>query len=95
MHHVLLVELVMVVELVEVSKICQPLQNYPNPKNQNRLSPKSQIYQKPILQGSILEWNFLLPKLKRPSYTYEKLLPKLRFLGILIQNVIFGLRLML
>ncbi len=32
MHKVLLVELVVVVELVEVSKICQPLQNRPNPK---------------------------------------------------------------
>ncbi len=37
---------------------------------------------------------FLLPKPKRPSYTYERLLPRLRFLGILIQSIIFRLKLM-
>ncbi len=84
-----------VVRLVEVSKICQPLQNRPNPKNQNRLSPKSQIYRRPILQGSIPERIFLLPKPKKPSYTYKRLLPRLRFLIILIQNAISKLRQML
>ncbi len=39
--------------------------------------------------------DFLTPKPKRPSYTYERLLPRLRFLGILIPNAISKLRLML
>ncbi len=89
MHRLVLV----VVGLVEVLKICQLLQNWSNPKN--RLSLKSQIYQKPILQKSIPERIFSLPKLKRPLYSYEKLLPKLQFLGILIQNAISQLKLML
>ncbi len=62
MHQVLLVEL-MVVGLVEVSKIYQPLQN--------RLSPKSQI-----LQKLISERIFLLPKPKRSSYAKRKAFTK-------------------
>ncbi len=57
---------------------------------QNRLSPKGQILQRPIPERI-----FLLPEPKKPSYTYKKFLPRLRFLGILIQSVIFGLKLML
>ena len=44
MYQMLLVELIEE-KLVEVLKICQPLQIWLSPKNQNRLSPKSQIYQ--------------------------------------------------
>ena len=39
--------------------------------------------------------DFLTPRAKRSSYIYKKLLPKLQFLSILIQSVIFGLRLIL
>ncbi len=71
----------LVLEVVEVSKICQLLQNW--------LSPKSQILQKPIPERI-----FLLPEPKKPSYIYKKLLPRLQFLGILIQSIIFELKLM-
>ncbi len=87
--------MLVVMELMEVSKICQLLQNRSNPKNQNQVSPKSRIYQRLILQRSIPERIFLLSNPKRPSYIYERLLPRLRFLGILIQNAISELRLML
>ncbi len=91
MYRVVLV----VLGLVEILKICQPLQNRPNPKNQNWLSLKTQIYQKPILQKSIPEQIFLPLKPKKPSYTYKRLLLRLQFLGILIQNIICKLKLML
>ena len=82
-YKVILLELVMVTE-VEVSKICQLLQN--------QLDPKSQIYQKSSLQKLIPERIFLLLKPKRPLYIYKKLLPRLRFLSILIQNAISKLK---
>ncbi len=85
----------MVMELVEVSKICQLLQIWPSSKNQNQLSPKSQIYQQPILQRSISEQILLLSKPKKFSYTYKRFLTRLQFLSILIQNVISELRLIL
>ncbi len=84
-----------VVRFIEISKICQPLQIWLNLKNQNFLSPKSQIYQKLVLQSSILEQIFILSKSKRPSYTYKKLSTRLQYLGILILNAISELRLML
>ncbi len=49
-----------------------------------------------ILQKlNLLEQIFLLLKLKRSLYTYKKFLPRLQFLGILIQNAIFVSKLML
>ncbi len=81
MHQVLLVELIDM-KLVKVSKIFQLLQIWLSPKNQNW---------KPILQKSIPKRIFLFLESQKLLYTYEKLLPRLQFLGILIQSVIFGL----
>ncbi len=47
---------------------------------------KSDLIKAKNLQRSTLsEWIFLLPKLKKPSYTYKRPLLRLQFLGILIQ----------
>ncbi len=64
-------------------------------KSAESKKPKLTKSKKSDWQRPIPERIFLLTKLKRPSYTYEKLLPRLRFLGILTKNVIFGLRLIL
>ncbi len=86
---VVLMMLVMLVVLVEKPKICQ------RPKTlKNRLSPKSQILQRPKTAIEPPEKIFLLPKLGLHSPDYKRPLPKHKYFIILIWNVISGSKLM-